>query len=120
MKNIILIAAFSLFILMFCLTEFTLRYFLPLAVTDWNVWLTYFNIKDAAYDVMFFIASYLIYSISTKLLKALAAFALILTGGSVVDKVIFGINGYLWSDILLVSLGIGAAVYVYKKEYGGQ
>lgn len=104
---------------MFCLTEFTLRYFLPLAATDWSVWLKYYNIKSAAYDVMFFITSYLVFAISSKLLKALAAFALIMTGGSVIDKVIFGINGYLWSDIVLVVLGIGAAVYVYKKEHGG-
>lgn len=105
---------------MFCLTEFTLRYFLPLAKTDWNVWLKYYHIKDAVYDLMFFIASYLIYSMSTKLLKVLAAFAVVMTGGSVIDKVIFGINGYLVSDIALVAVAIGAGIYVYKKEYGGQ
>jgi hypothetical protein len=118
------LAAIILFVVMFFVSELTLTYFFPRAGEHWEEWQRYFIAKDAAYDLMIVLSSWLVFSLADKpLLKAIAAFALIMTAGSFVDKVIFQLNQYLWSDVLLTVLGIFASWRVYKhgrhKRLGG-
>lgn len=118
------LAAIVLFVVMFFTCQLLINYFFPLHKDDWEVWQKAFMVKDAAYDLMFVLSSWLVFSLADKpLLKAIAAFALIMTAGSFVDKVIFQLNQYLWSDVLLTVLGIFASWRVYKhgrhKRLGG-
>jgi uncharacterized membrane protein len=109
------VAAITLFVVMFFTCQLVLSYFFPLHKDDLEEWQRYFMAKDAAYDLMFVLSSWLVFSLAEKpLLKAIAAFALIMTAGSFVDKVIFQLNQYLWSDVLLTVLGIIASWRVYK------
>lgn len=117
MKSKILLV---LVILMFCLTEATLSYFLPLAKTDFDTWMKYFIIKDALYDTMFFMFFIIIYwNVNSIDLKAITAFGVIVTGGSFVDKVIFDLNQYLISDIVLIAVALFCSFYI-KYKYNGR
>ncbi len=113
MKNIVLLILLSL---AFCLTEVTLTYFLPLARTDFEVWLQYFFAKDAVYDAMFFVFSMLLFwNLKEPLPRAISVFLVIVTGGSFIDKVIFDLNQYLLSDIVLIILGLIVSAINYRK-----
>lgn len=116
MKNIVLIILLSL---AFCLVEATLTFFLPEKATDWDVWLRYFWTRDKTYDAMFFGFSLLVFW-SYKVhenpgAKALCVFLVIVTGGSFIDKVIFDLNQYLLSDIVLIAMGVFLSVIKYRK-----
>lgn len=103
-------------VLLFCFTEITLSYYLPLAKTDREVWLKYFITKDAIYDFMFMLFFLVVFWLAnTANAKALATFGLIVTAGSFIDKVIFGINQYLVSDILLIIVALVCAIAVRLK-----
>jgi hypothetical protein len=109
-----------LWVVIFCFAQLTLTYFFPRAGEEWEVWQKYYIAKDATYDFLFVITSWLVFSLAEgkPRLKAVAAFALIMTAGSFIDKVIFSLNQYLWSDVLLIGLGLLASWRVYKAEYG--
>lgn len=113
MRNIVLLIAL---ILAFCLTELTLTYFLPLARTDFDVWLQYFIAKDAVYDAMFLVTALLLFwNLKTPLERALSFFFIIVSCGSFADKVIANLNQYLFSDIFLITVGIIISVILYFK-----
>jgi hypothetical protein len=113
MRNIVLLIAISL---AFCLTELTLTHFLPLAKTDFDVWLQYFIAKDAVYDTMFFLFSLLLFwNVKKPAEKAITFFLIIVTCGSFADKVIAKLNQYLFSDIVLISVGLIISVILYFK-----
>lgn len=105
--------------IMFIGSEWTLTYFLPLAKTDFDVWLQYFIKKDAIYDIMFFLMFLVCFWLTKGFAKAVCAIMVVMAGGSVIDKVIFGINQYLWSDLLLTALAIFYGWRTYKSESNG-
>lgn len=109
-----------LWVAFLCFAELSLTYFFPLSDSDWYVWKRYYIAKDAAYDFMFVLSSWLVFSLAKDkpLLKACAAFALILAAGSFADKVIFKLNQYLLSDVLLIVLGLLASWRIYRVEHG--
>jgi hypothetical protein len=114
MKNIV---SLSILVLAFCLSEVTLTYFLPLAKTDFDVWLKYFILKDAVYDTMFFLFFLLIFwNVKQRIPNAIATFGVIVSGGSFVDKVVFSLNQYLFSDLFLIGLGVFFAIRNYRKH----
>ncbi len=106
----------SIVVLMFLFTELTLTYFLPLAKTDMDVWFQYFLKKDALYDVMFFLFFLIVFWKTTGLDKSISSFGVIMSGGSAFDKQIMGINQYLYSDVVLVIIGILISVYIYLRN----
>lgn len=115
MRNI---AVLIILVVAFYITELTLTYFLPLAKTDFDVWLKYFIAKDAVYDAMFFLLFLLVFWMArTKGEKAVSAFAVIVSGGSFVDKVIFSLNQYLTSDVILTLMALAVSISIYRR-YG--
>jgi hypothetical protein len=114
MRNIVLLGILAL---MFCLTEVTLTYYLPDAKTDFDVWLKYFMAKDACYDTMFFLFSLVVFWNAQGLAKAVACFLVIVTGGSFIDKVIFDLNQYLLSDVVLILMGLFLSIYFYLTRW---
>lgn len=111
------IVLLSVFIVMFCGTQVSLDYFLPQARTDFEVWLHYFIIKDALYDTMLFFLSIITFIHVKNVLKALTCFCVIVTGGSFIDKVIFNINQYLFSDIILIIAAVSLSLYLYLTKW---
>jgi hypothetical protein len=114
MKNIISLIAVAL---MFCLGQLTLSYFFPNRVSDFEVWERYFVAKDALYDLMFFLVFLIVFWNTQKLSKAIAAFLVIVSGGSFIDKVIFNLNMYLWSDIVLIVVALILSVHLYVTKW---
>ncbi len=102
---------------MFCTTQITLDKYLPEAKTNFDVWLHYFIIKDAAYDTMLFFMALVTFLNVHRIAKAVACYALMVTGGSFIDKVIFSINQYLYSDVILIGLSLVISVYLYFKKW---
>lgn len=88
---------------------------LPLAPQDYEVWKVYFVVKDAVYDAMFFVFSLVLFwNFQDRLLKSMSVFLVIVTGGSFIDKVIFDLNQYLVSDIVLIVTGIILSAVKWK------
>lgn len=113
MKNVILLVIIAL---VFCINEIALKHFFPMAATDWEVWIKYFTAKDGTYDAMFFAFSLLlVWNVKDIRAKAISVFLLIVTGGSFVDKVIFGINEFVFSDIGLIVSGLIVSIYLYLR-----
>lgn len=113
MKNVILLVLIAL---AFCLTELTLIYFYPTKKEDWPVWEIYFKVKDGTYDAMFFAFSLvLVWNVKEIRARAISVFLLVMTGGSVLDKVFFGINKYVYSDIGLIIGGLIVSIYLYLR-----
>jgi hypothetical protein len=104
-------------ILMFCFAQLTLSYFFPDRRTDFEVWSKYFVVKDAIYDIMFFLSFLIVFWNTTKATKSLAAFIVIVSGGSVIDKVIFNLNMYLWSDIIMILMAAIVSVHLYRTRW---
>jgi hypothetical protein len=114
MKNIISLIAV---VIMFCLGQLTLSYFFPDRATDFEVWERYYIAKDAVYDLMFFLIALSLFWTHTGKAKAISCFFVFVTGGSFIDKVIFNINQYLPSDILLIVLAAFVSIYLYVKRW---
>jgi hypothetical protein len=114
------IALIVLFLLLFTFNEVSLTKFLPEALHDDNVyrqWFKYFIVKDAITDAMFFLLAVIVFRNTTGALKAFCLFAVFLTGGSFIDKVVFNLNQYLVSDIaLIVTAGI-VSIYLYHNRW---
>lgn len=102
--------------LAFCLNEFTLTYFLPLSKTHFDVWMNYYITRDGVYDAMFSIFSFMcLWNLREPKIKTISLFIVIITTGSFIDKVIFGLNQYLKSDLFLFLGGGIYSIYKYKK-----
>jgi hypothetical protein len=48
--------------------------------------------------------------------KAFSCFIVIIISGDLIDKLFFGITGYVLADILLIVLALVASVIVYRNE----
>lgn len=101
------------FVVLFCYTQVTLDYFFPHARTNFDEWMKFFIVKDAIYDFMFFMMSLVVFWNVKGLTKSVMCFAVFMTGGSFIDKVIFNLNQYLLSDILLILM----ALFFSLKNY---
>lgn len=71
--------------------------------------------SNIAYEIMLLLAVAVAFFETKGMLKALATFIMILVFASVIDKAIFRITWYLWTDILLVVLALIASWTVWKK-----
>ncbi len=103
---------------MFLLTELTLEYFFPTARVNFEIWVKYFIRKDQMYDIMFFLSFLLVFWKMKGFDKSIALFITIMAGGSVLDKLIFGVNQYVWSDLVLIFVAIAVSLYKYFKNGG--
>lgn len=106
-----------LFVFAFCTAQITLAYFFPDRATNFKTWSRFYIAKDAVYDAMFFLSSLLVFWNSSKVLKAIMFFSMVVTGGSLFDKWIMGLNQYLWSDVVLLGVGLGVSIYLYITEW---
>lgn len=113
MRNIVIIIIIAVG---FCVNEATWTFFYPLAHSDWDAWTKYFALKDAGYDTMFLLFSLLLFwNFKEPLPKALTVFLITVTSGSFIDKVIFDLNQYLLSDVVLILMGILLSIINYRK-----
>lgn len=102
---------------MFCFAQVTLGIFLPEAKTDFDTWMHYFIIKDAIYDTMLFFMAFIVFCNVHSLVKALACFLVIMSGGSFIDKVVFGLNQYLYSDLILIVIAVSLSIHFYFSKW---
>lgn len=102
---------------MFCFAQVTLDIFIPEAKTKFDVWLHYFIIKDAITDTMLFFMAFITFTHVHGVAKALACFLVFITGGSFIDKIIFNLNQYLYSDFLLIVLSTAFSIHMYFTKW---
>ena len=85
-------------------------------MSDYNQFVEAYYIRCSLYEVIFCLLFYSLYAANTGILRAVFCFAFVLCAASCVDKLVFKISHYLWSDILVVVAAILLAYVVYKKE----
>lgn len=113
MRTKILLTLVSIF---FISGQFALSIFFPLRNSDPEIWDNYFIAKDGTYDIMFFMMFLVCFWSTNGFAKAVCAVMIFMAGGSVIDKVVFGINQYLLSDILLTAVALLYGWRTYKNE----
>ena len=84
-------------------------------VKDYYGYVAFVNTRFQVYEFMFLSLSVVCFIACTGLSRALASFAIIMIAGSLVDKVIFKVSGYMIGDIVLIFLGIIASYFVWKR-----
>jgi hypothetical protein len=102
--------------LAYLLSSPILNHYIPNAGVDWHQYAKFMTAKTKVYECMFFLFFWLLYLQSVRMVKSLAAGMMVLTAGSVVDKLIFGFYGYLYTDYLLGAVAIIISIVVYVRE----
>lgn len=85
-------------------------------VTDYYQYVEFVATRAKVYDCMFFLSFWLLYLQSGGLVKSVACGMMILTAGSVVDKLVFGFTNYLYTDLLLIAVAIFISIRLYVRE----
>ncbi len=102
------------FIAVWFLNSHVLLYFFPYKThEEYYVFISKSNI---AYEVMILALTVAIYLQSRGIVKALSCFAMIIVTGSVIDKALFKITDYLWSDLVLVLIALALSGMVYGRN----
>src|SRR5688572_58293 len=76
--------------------------------------------RELVYKGMFLFLSITCFFSTHGLLKALTCFAIVLIVGDLVDKLLFGITGYVIGDIFLIISGIIISVITYGRSRLGK
>jgi hypothetical protein len=84
---------------------------------DYYVFIEFVRIRDIFYEVILFWMFFLAYRQGERWVRSISIIGLVLIMGSLVDKVIFNIHQYLYSDWLLVALSLFLAFKTYKTYY---
>lgn len=88
----------------------------PKVSEDYYQYVAFVAARAKVYECMFFLFFWLVYSLAERMVKSLAAGMMILTAGSVVDKLFFGFYGYLYTDYILAVVAIIISIRVYVRE----
>lgn len=72
--------------------------------------------SNIAYEIMLLLAVAVAFFETKGMLKALATFIMILVFASVIDKAIFRITTYIYSDIVLVFVALVVSRFVYGRN----
>lgn len=104
-------------IAVFCSLQLTLDHYFPEAKTNFDVWRHYFIINNAGYDTMLFFMAFVTFLNVKGVLKLLSCFLVIMTGGSFIDKVVFGLNQYLYSDLILIVIAVSLSIHFYFSKW---
>jgi len=102
------------FIAAWFLNSHVLLYFFP--YTNTEEYYKFIAARNVAYETMFLTLIVGIYIESKGLLKALSCFIMILVLASVIDKAVFKITTYLYSDLVLILIALAASYMVYGRN----
>lgn len=87
---------------------------------DYEEFLRFYAARNTLYEFMFFL-SFAINFLNTKgLSKSLSCFGMCVAFASLIDKGFYDITGYLWSDLLTVTVAAGVSIYIYIKWKKGE
>lgn len=120
MRQYVVIAILALLGVVYLANYKVLLMIYPLAETDYYEFRKFYYERNKVYEFMFtgfFLVSFL--DSKNRLSKSVACFFMTLTCGSFIDKTIFGISKYLWSDLILVLVAFIISIYVYVRENPG-
>lgn len=75
-------------------------------VSNYEGYMAFWKTRAILYDCLFFLVSLCLYLSYSGIVKAISLFMIIVTLGAICDEWIFSIAGYVYSDIVLVVLGL--------------
>lgn len=84
-------------------------------VADYYGWVAFVQTRFVVYEVMFLILSLVCFWSTNDKAKALCSFTVVMVSGSILDKAVFGERGYIWTDLVLIVLGLIVAKIVYGR-----
>jgi hypothetical protein len=111
MRNIVLI---SVFVLMFHLNYPFLTWLYP--KFDTVQFEQFYFFRARIYETMFLLAVIFFFLNTKGLEKSVSAFGLVIVGASWIDKVIYEIHNYLYSDSILIVVAAVVGFFIYKKD----
>lgn len=88
-------------------------------VSEYQGYIDFVATRFKVYESMFLMLSIVCFISCSGISKALACFSVIMITGSLVDKIVFGVNGYVWADIVLIFVGLIVSVIVWKSKAFG-
>lgn len=105
-----------LFGLAYLLNSVILERIYPNVSKDYYEYFEFIATRNKVYEAMFSVLLFALYLNTKGLLKAIACGILILTTSSFIDKTVFNITQYLYSDIAIVVLSVILSIYVYVRQ----
>lgn len=90
----------------------------PNVSVDYDQYCAFQKAQNIWYEFMFFgffIETFLLTNRNT-IMRSVACFFLILTGGSLIDKAIFDITQYLISDFVLIAIALAISIFIYVRK----
>ncbi len=111
------LVAITCFITLWFLNSILLARFYDVSI--YEEFIMFWNTRGILYDGMFLSLSVILFTSWKGIEKALACFMTIITAGSFVDKAFFKIADYVYSDFVLVFLGITVSAILYGKTKSG-
>ncbi len=100
----------------YLLNSLILQAVYPNVSEDYYQYVEFVAVRAKVYECMFFLFFWLVFLQAKGIVKSLAAGMMVLTAGSVVDKLFFGFTSYLYSDLLLLAFAITISIIVYVRE----
>lgn len=84
-------------------------------VTTKEGWMDFAMERFKVYELMMLALASVCFISCSGVSKAFACFAVIMIAGSVIDKIVFGVLGYVYSDVILIVVGLAVSLFVYGR-----
>lgn len=88
----------------------------PKVSEDYYQYVAFVATRAKVYECMFFLFFWLVFLQAKGMVKSFAVGMMVMTAGSVVDKVFFGFHDYLYSDYILAVVSLFIMYKVYVRE----
>jgi len=83
---------------------------------DYYVFIEFVNFRNIFFEFILFWTFLLAYRIGDKITKTISSIAVVLISSSLIDKVIFKIHDYLFTDIIIIVVSLLLAIKTYKEN----
>ena len=85
-------------------------------MTKWDEYIKYYAERNIVYEIMFFLFCLVAVYSTRGISKALFCFLDVMIGGSVIDKALFKITYYIYTDLILIVIATCTAFIIYNHD----
>lgn len=103
-------------ILMYLIGTPVLLHLYPKSAEDYDSYIKFVIGRFRIYEIMCLVLAVVIFLDSAnRWIKSMIGFLIILVVSSLIDKLVFKVTSYLYSDILIGIIALGTSILIYRK-----
>jgi hypothetical protein len=115
-KESIKLALIVILGVLFFTNSWILYMFYPKVELDYLQYIAFTNVRSVLYEAMFMLFFLLLMLMTKRMFRSISCFLFIMCTSSFVDKAIFNLRSFLITDILMLIVALGCAIYVYNRK----